>query len=94
MKRDQDRKVAINAIYYALEEGFYANNGYYPENISEENLKVIDPALFTDPFGVTLNSGGSYSYTPANCNDGKCREYILKSQMEKEDNYIKKNRNN
>ena len=33
MKRDEDRKIAINAMYYALEEGFYATNKYYPERI-------------------------------------------------------------
>ena len=31
MERDEDRKIAINAMYYALEESFYAENGYYPE---------------------------------------------------------------
>ena len=38
MHRDEQRKEAINAMYYALEEGFYVQNGYYPEEISEENL--------------------------------------------------------
>ena len=32
MERDDDRKVAINAMFYALEEGQYAEKGYYPEN--------------------------------------------------------------
>ena len=94
MERDDDRKVAINAMYYALEEGFYTQNGYYPETISESNLKYIDPQLFTDPFGINLgNEGSSYSYEPANCSNGKCKEYILKADLEKEDDYIKRNRN-
>ena len=94
MERDVDRKTAINAMYYALEEGFYAKNGYYPETISEENLPYIDPALWTDPFGSNLGmDGSSYSYAPANCKNGKCKEYILKAELEKEDAYIKKNRN-
>ena len=93
MDRDDKRKTAINAMYYALEESFYAENGYYPETISEENLKVIDPALFTDPSGVNLGSeGSSYLYEPANCEDGKCKEYTLRAILEKEDIYIKKNR--
>ena len=94
MNRDKDRKIAINAMYYALEESFYSKNGYYPETISEENIKVIDPALWTDPLGFNLGiEGGSYSYEPANCKDGKCKEYILKATLEKEDAYIKRNRN-
>jgi len=93
MNRDDNRKTAINAMYYALEEGFYAENGYYPETISEKNLTVIDPALFTDPTGINLGEEGcSYTYDPANCEDGKCKEYVLRATLEKEDVYIKKNR--
>ena len=58
MHRDEQRKEALNAMYYALEEGFHAKNGYYPEKISEENLKVMDPSLFTDPNGVNLGREG------------------------------------
>ena len=70
MERDEDRKTAINAMYYALEESFYKENGYYPETISEENIKVIDPALSpkiilklsTQPSGLILTA--STSATP------------------------------
>ena len=94
MNRDESRKIAINAMYYALEESFYAENGYYPETISEENIKVIDPALWTDPSGITLGSEGcSYTYTPADCKNGKCKEYTLKAVLEKESIYVKNNRN-
>ena len=93
MHRDEQRKEAINAMYYALEEGFFIENGYYPEEISEENLKVMDPQLFTDPDGVNLGIEGSdYTYEPANCENGKCKEYTLRSVLEKEEEYIKKNR--
>ena len=94
MQRDERRKEAINAMYYALEEGFHAANGYYPETISEDNLKVMNPALFTDPLGINLGvEGSSYSYEPANCENGKCQEYILKTRLEKEDTYVKYSRN-
>ena len=94
MKRDEDRKIAINAMYYALEESFYKDQGYYPETISEENIKVIDPALWTDPSGFNLGDPlSSYSYEAANCKDGKCKEYVLKADLEKEDTYFKYNRN-
>lgn len=94
MERDEDRKTAINAMYYALEESFYKEHNYYPESISEENIKVIDPALWTDPNGINLgDASSSYSYEPANCKDGKCKEYTLKATLEKEDDYTKHNRN-
>ena len=94
MDRDEQRKTAINAMYYALEESYYKDHGYYPESISEENIKVIDPALWADPLGFNLgDSLSSYSYEPANCTEGKCKEYTLKAELEKEDAYIKYNRN-
>jgi prepilin-type N-terminal cleavage/methylation domain-containing protein len=95
MHRDEQRKEAINAMYYALEEGFYARNGYYPEEISEKNLTVMDPQLFTDPDGINLGvEGSSYTYEPADCENAKCKEYTLRAVLEKEDSYIKKNREN
>ena len=94
MDRDESRKTAINAMYYALEEGFFADHGYYPEQISENNIKIIDPALWTDPLGFNLGDPmGSYFYEPANCKDGHCKEYTLKAILEKESEYIKQNRN-
>ncbi len=91
--RDEDRKTAINAMYYALEESFYPEHGYYPETISEDNITVIDPALWTDPLGYNLgDSLSSYTYEPANCENGECKEYVLRAKMEKEDDYIKTSR--
>ena len=95
MARDEDRKTAINAMYYALEESFYKDHGYYPSEISEENIKVIDPALWTDPNGFNLGDPlSSYSYEPADCDSkNHCKKYTLKADLEKEDTYIKTNRN-
>ncbi len=94
MDRDEKRKTAINAMYYALEEGFYPANGAYPEEISEKVLTVIDPALFTDPLGFYMGTeGSSYTYEATNCKDGLCKEYTLRAGLEKEDDYVKKNRN-
>ncbi len=95
MDRDEKRKIAINAIYYALEEGYYADNGYYPEKIEKsEDLRWIDPNLFTDPYGSLLwEEGSNYSYEAKNCEDGKCKSYELRSTMEKEEDYVKTSRN-
>ena len=94
MNRDEKRKTAINAMYYALEESFYEQNKYYPEEITEDVLTVIDPELFTDPQGYYINSAiGSYSYEATNCKDAKCKSYELRATLEKEDDYIKRNRN-
>ena len=84
--RDDKRKTAINAMYYDLTEVFHKQNNYYPAEISSENLKAIDPELFTDPFGVQLgDEGGNYHYEAIDCdNDGKCQQFKLSADMEKE----------
>lgn len=94
MNRDEKRKAAINAMYYALEEGYYPAKGAYPEEISEKVLTVIDPSLFTDPNGFYIGTDFcSYSYEATNCENGNCKEYTLRAELEKEDDYVKKNRN-
>lgn len=93
--RDNDRKTAINAMYYGLEEVFYQDNKYYPQTLSSDNLRSIDPALFIDPSGTELGDTGSdYTYSPTNCTDGKCKSYTLQTILENEDDYIKTSRNN
>ena len=93
--QDNTQKTAINAMYYGLEEVFYPTNGYYPRTISTDNLKSVDPALFTDPAGVKLGDENSaYTYTPTNCTDIKCKSYALKTTLVNEADYIKKSKNN
>lgn len=91
---DNTKKTAINAMYYSLEESFYPTNKYYPQTISSDILKTVDPALFTDPSGTKINTAGSaYTYTPTNCQDSKCKSYTLKATLQNEADYIKTNKN-
>ena len=93
-KRDQDRKVAINAMYYNLEEVFYEKNSYYPAKIDSKVLRAMDPELFTDPHGIKMNEeGAGYRYEGLDCSNDICRAYKLTSTMEKEAEYVKTNRN-
>jgi prepilin-type N-terminal cleavage/methylation domain-containing protein len=94
VERDSARKVAINAMYYNLEEVYYAKNGYYPSSIDSKTLRAMDPALFTDPYGTKMNEADAdYRYEPVDCTtDGKCTGYTLRASLEREGDYIKKNR--
>ena len=94
MARDEQRKSAINAMYYALEEGYYVENEGYPENIeSAETLSWMAPGSFTDPTGLALwQEDSNYSYESSACEDGKCKSYTLRAKMEKEADYIKTSR--
>ena len=67
-RRDSERKVAINAMYYALEEVFYPQNKYYPNSIDSKVLRSVDPELFNDPFGTKIGTkGAEYRYEPTGC---------------------------
>lgn len=95
VSQDDTKKMSINAMYYSLEEVFYPNNNYYPQSISSDNLKSVDPALFTDPDGVVIGTAGSaYTYSPTNCLEGKCKSYTLQSTLENEADFIKTSKNN
>lgn len=91
--RDATRKTAINAMYYNLEEVYYAANGSYPKTISADNLKAMDPDLFTDPNGNAVGSQDSnYRYEPANCDGETCKSYTLRADLEKESDFVKASR--
>lgn len=95
VSRDDRQKTSINAMYYGLEEVFYPANKYYPQTISSDNLKSVDPDLFTDSNGIKLGDAGSlYTYEPTNCADQKCKSYTLKTSLENEADFIKTSRNN
>lgn len=92
--RDDERRHAINSMYYNLEDIFYAKNKYYPKTISEKNLTAMEKDLFTDPNGVKLGDGQSdYRYEPTNCDGERCKSYTLRAVLEKEADFVKNSRN-
>lgn len=95
-RRDTERKVAINAMYYAIEEVYYPQNHSYPASIDSKVLRSVDPDLFTDTNGVKINSSGAeYRYEPSGCStDGVCTGYKLSVSLEREGEFVKTNRNN
>lgn len=92
--RDEQRKTAINAMYYSLKEVFYKANNYYPLTINETNLPSVDPDLFTDPEGVKIgDSGSEYRYEPVNCTNDRCKSYSLRTTLENEADFVKDSKN-
>lgn len=101
--RDNQRKTAINAMYYALEEIYVKQNGSYPRTLSASTLPSVDPALFTDPEGiavgqtsVTINDTAypvesNYRYEPTGCVDDACTGYTLRSTLENEADFVRSN---
>lgn len=91
--RDQDRKVAINAIHYNLEEVVRPTLGGYPRVLAVNQLRAMDPNLLVDPQGNRLGEPGSdYRYEPTGCNGGDlCAGYTLRTSLERETDFVRKN---
>lgn len=88
---DIQRKTAVNAMYYSLEKVYYPANKAYPEKLTSAVLPSVDPALFKDLNGVNPGeSGYEYRYTATDCADGKCKNYTLSVNLQKEGEYTKK----
>jgi Tfp pilus assembly protein PilE len=93
--RDDQRKTAINAMYYSLEEVYFEKNKNYPAEITDKTLTAIDPALLTDPSGLKIGDKNStYRYEGINCTNDACKSYSLRADLEKEADFIKTSRNN
>lgn len=92
--RDQDRKVAINAIHYNLEEVVKPALGGYPRVLSSNQLKAMDKSLLRDPSGVLIGEPASeYRYEATGCNGGNvCTGYTLRADLERESDFVKTNR--
>lgn len=91
--RDDQRKTAINAMHYALEEVYYTQNKSYPAELNSKKLPSIDPALFTDPNGDAINTTESdYRYEGLNCTNDACKSYTLRADLEEEADFIKTSR--
>ena len=91
--RDQDRKVAINAIHYNLEEVVKPTLGGYPRILRAIQLKAMDKELLKDPSGVAVGQPTSeYRYEPTGCNGGDiCTGYTLRADLEREADFVKTN---
>jgi len=91
--RDTLRKTAINAIYYNLEDIYYPAQQSYPEHLTADQLKGLDPNSLKDPSGKAVETEGSdFSYTPKDCQDNKCKSYTLTANLENEADYVKTSR--
>ena len=91
---NSEKKIAINAMYYSLEEQFHPKHGFYPEFLEDDTLPTMDSALLTDPYGVRIGEVGSaYRYEPTNCSDGECTAYTLRVSLDGEADFIKESRN-
>lgn len=103
--RDDQRKIAINAMYYGLEEVYYPKHKTYPRKLEAATLPSVDKKLFTDPNGIKIDQTKvtiddkeipvqpEYTYEGINCDDDQCQSYELRTTLENEDDFVRKSRN-
>lgn len=92
--RDSARKTAVNDIYYVLEDVYYPAKKSYPEKLTTDGLKGVNPDSLKDPSGKMVGEYGSnFRYEPKDCQGGKCKSYTLTADLENEADYIKDSRN-
>ncbi len=91
--RDQDRKIAVNAMHYNLEEIVKPTLGGYPRALTAAQLKAMDKRLLNDPQGIAVGKSNSdYRYEPTGCNGGDiCSSYNLRADLENEADFVKTN---
>lgn len=94
-QRDSQRKTAINTLYYNLEDVYFPTAKAYPEKLTADQLRGIDPNILKDPHGVAVGEQGSdYRYEPKDCKGGLCKSYTLTANLEHEADFTKNSRNN
>lgn len=90
---DAQRKTAINAIYYNLEEVVYPTLKGYPATLDAAQLKAMDGELLKDTDGILINESGSqYLYEPSGCENNICKHYTLRANLEREDQFVKQSK--
>jgi prepilin-type N-terminal cleavage/methylation domain-containing protein len=92
---DSQLKIAANAIYYNLEDIYYPKNKSYPEVLTADQLKGLDPSSLIDSKGKAAGQEGSdFRYEPKECDaDGKCKKYTLTTVLQNEANFVRNSRN-
>lgn len=83
--RDQQRKSNVNAMYYALKEGYYPKNQSYPTEANQKTLPYIDPAAFKQ----VGDSEYKIVYKGLNCDNQACQKFSISVRLEKEETYKK-----
>lgn len=84
--RDQERKTAINAIYYGLKEGYVAEHKSYPTAINKETMPYIDPKSF-EPVGDDPQY--KLEYRGLDCTGTSCQKFEIRTKLEREAEYKK-----
>jgi type II secretory pathway pseudopilin PulG len=88
--KDSQRKEAINATYYYLEDVYYTQHHGYPVSLGEGALKGLPLSALQDPEGHAINDpSGDLRYDPSGCQNGLCTSYTLSAQLQKEAAFTK-----
>ena len=84
-QRDNQRKTAVNAIYYGLKEAYYPSKKQYPVSVNAKTLPYVLP----ESFETVGDDAYKVHYIGLGCQNGACADFKLKVKLEKEAEYVK-----
>lgn len=88
--RNAERKTAINATHYYLQEVYFPANNSYPAVLRPDDIDAINAAMLQDPAGRPISSPQSdLRYQPGECQAGKCQRYELRADLERAEDFIR-----
>lgn len=100
--RDDKRRTDINTLYHNLEKVYYKAHDAYPDELTTKTLPAVQADTFKDPSGIAINATritnetlgtttrSTYTYEPLDCHDSQCNGYVLRADLEKEADYVRK----
>lgn len=91
VERNTDRKNAINAMHYYLQEVYLPKHDSYPVVLEPDTITAIKEDALRGPSGqLVTDPGSSLRYQPGGCNGGSCQRYTLRANLEQAPDFIRR----
>lgn len=91
VERNTDRKTAINAMHYYLQEVYEPQHSGYPVTLQPDDISAIEGDHLRDPAGRLVTEFQSdLRYEPGGCSEGVCQRYMLRANLEQATDFIRR----
>lgn len=91
VERNADRRTAINAVHYYLQEVYEPQHGGYPVMLQTDDISAIEGDHLRDPAGRLVTEFQSdLRYEPGSCSEGVCQRYTLRANLEQATDFIRR----
>lgn len=89
--RDTERKTSTNAIHFYLTEVYLPKHKTFPVALSPQITEGLDPSALRDPNGRLVGDPAvDIRYEASGCTGTTCTHYTLRTNLEKEADFIRR----